>query len=62
MRLLRFVLPVVFVAAGACSSGGTDAFASCAEAKAAGHQALKKGEAGYSKKLDRDGDGVACDQ
>ena len=37
------------------------AFTSCAAAKAAGYQSMHKGEAGYSAKLDGDGDGVACD-
>lgn len=36
-------------------------FASCADAKAAGYSSMRKGEPGYSTKLDRDGDGVACD-
>lgn len=37
-------------------------FASCAAAKQAGYSAMKRGEAGYSAKLDGDGDGIACDQ
>lgn len=36
-------------------------FSSCADAKAAGYSNLHKGDPGYSTKLDRDGDGVACD-
>jgi len=32
----------------------------CSEARAAGVTPLYKGDPGYSKKLDRDGDGVAC--
>lgn len=34
---------------------------SCKEANAAGAYNIKKGEPGYSAKLDRDGDGVACE-
>ena len=34
---------------------------SCAEVKAANAAPIKKGEPGYSKKLDRDGDGIACE-
>jgi hypothetical protein len=36
-------------------------FGSCAQAKAAGVAPLHAGEPGYSRKLDRDGDGVACE-
>lgn len=51
---------------GACAkdtakSGGTVAYANCTEVKAAGKAPLHKGDAGYSTKLDRDGDGIACD-
>lgn len=37
------------------------AFRSCAEARAAGVAPLRAGQAGYSRRLDRDGDGVACE-
>ncbi|MCT2030230.1 hypothetical protein HMPREF3086_03930 [Dietzia sp. HMSC21D01] len=36
-------------------------FGSCAEARAAGAAPLYAGQPGYSSKLDRDGDGVACE-
>jgi hypothetical protein len=36
-------------------------YRSCAEAKRAGVTPLKRGEPGYRKGLDRDGDGWACD-
>lgn len=36
-------------------------YANCTEARAAGVTPLHRGEAGYSAKLDRDGDGVACE-
>ncbi|MEU4836865.1 excalibur calcium-binding domain-containing protein [Nocardia testacea] len=36
-------------------------FGSCAEACAAGAAPLYSGQPGYSRKLDRDGDGVACE-
>ncbi|MVQ39773.1 thermonuclease family protein [Paenibacillus anseongensis] len=35
---------------------------SCAEAKAAGVYNIKRGQPGYSSKLDRDNDGVACEK
>jgi len=34
----------------------------CAEVKAAGKAPLRKGDPGYSEKLDRDGDGIACEK
>nr|WP_205570476.1 excalibur calcium-binding domain-containing protein [Corynebacterium lactis] len=37
-------------------------FGSCADAKAAGAAPLYAGNPGYSSKLDRDGDGVACEK
>jgi len=42
------------------SAGGTY-FANCSEARAAGAAPIRRGDAGYSSKLDRDGDGVACE-
>lgn len=36
-------------------------YSSCKAAKAAGAAPLHRGEPGYSRKLDRDGDGVACE-
>lgn len=36
-------------------------YKSCAEAKEANAAPLKKGDPGYSTKLDRDGDGIACE-
>lgn len=36
-------------------------YKSCAEVKAAGKAPLYKGDPGYSTKLDRDGDGIACE-
>lgn len=45
------------------TSGSTTTvyFKSCKEARAAGYSDIKKGEPGYSSKLDRDGDGIACE-
>ncbi|MGF0115107.1 GmrSD restriction endonuclease domain-containing protein [Promicromonospora sp. Marseille-Q5078] len=36
-------------------------FANCAEASAAGAAPVRRGDAGYSSRLDRDGDGVGCE-
>lgn len=40
---------------------GSVTYANCAEVKAAGKAPLHKGDPGYSSKLDRDGDGLACE-
>ena len=37
-------------------------YSSCKEAKEAGAAPLYEGDPGYSSKLDRDGDGVACEK
>ncbi|WP_227698530.1 excalibur calcium-binding domain-containing protein [Sphingomonas hengshuiensis] len=37
-------------------------YASCADARKAGAAPIRRGDTGYSAKLDRDGDGVACER
>ena len=36
-------------------------YRNCREARAAGAAPLYRGQAGYNPRLDRDGDGVACE-
>lgn len=36
-------------------------FSSCREARAAGAAPIRRGQPGYSGRLDRDGDGIACE-
>ena len=36
-------------------------YANCTEARAAGAAPVRRGDPGYSPKLDRDGDGVGCE-
>lgn len=36
-------------------------YANCSAVRAAGAAPIHRGEPGYSRKLDRDGDGVACE-
>jgi outer membrane biosynthesis protein TonB len=36
-------------------------YANCSEVRAAGAAPIHRGEPGYSSKLDRDGDGIACE-
>lgn len=41
---------------------GTDrAYANCAAARAAGAAPVRRGDPGYGRHLDRDGDGVGCE-
>jgi hypothetical protein len=44
-----------------CSTATAFPFSSCDQAEAAGAAPIYAGEPGYSTKLDRDGDGVACE-
>ncbi len=47
---------------GSGGSGKDDtSFPNCAAAREAGKAPLRKGDPGYSAKLDRDGDGIACE-
>lgn len=46
---------------GGTTGGGDVYYANCSEARAAGAAPLHRGDPGYSRKLDRDGDGVACE-
>jgi hypothetical protein len=36
-------------------------YKNCDEARADGNAPIRKGDDGYSSKLDRDGDGIACE-
>jgi hypothetical protein len=42
-------------------SGGSTYYANCAAARAAGAAPVRRGDPGYSSKLDRDGDGIGCE-
>lgn len=46
---------------GLIDGGGATYFANCAAARAAGAAPVRAGSPGYSRKLDRDGDGVGCE-
>jgi hypothetical protein len=43
------------------SSGNVSYFANCSAARAAGAAPVRIGDPGYSRRLDRDGDGVGCE-
>lgn len=36
-------------------------YANCSAVRAAGKAPIRRGDPGYSTKLDRDGDGIACE-
>lgn len=42
-------------------AGGAVYYPNCAAARAAGAAPVRAGDPGYSRKLDRDGDGVGCE-
>ncbi len=46
---------------GGSDDGGSVSYANCAAVRAAGKAPLHSRDPGYSRKLDRDGDGVACE-
>lgn len=58
-RELLVPLAVTVMVLPGCSSDSKK-YADCEAVRAAGKAPLHKGDPGYSKKLDRDGDGVAC--
>ncbi|OKI09709.1 hypothetical protein A6A06_03340 [Streptomyces sp. CB02923] len=48
---------------GAASGGSADVeYANCAAVRAAGAAPIHAGDPGYSRRLDRDGDGVGCER
>src|SRR5690606_29491595 len=50
------------VPATAAAHDGTHPFKTCSEAYAAGYANIPKGDDHYGKHLDRDSDGIGCDQ
>ena len=65
-RFLPVLIVSLTLAGAACGAEATQkgsvSFASCKAAADAGYTSMEKGKAGYSAKLDGDGDGVACDK
>lgn len=53
--------PTVTTARAATTTTSAVSFTSCAAAQKAGYHDMKRGQPGYSPRLDGDGDGVACD-
>ena len=46
---------------GSSGSRASGAFANCSAARAAGAAPVRRGDPGYGRHLDRDGDGVGCE-
>lgn len=42
-------------------TGGASYYPNCAAARAAGAAPVRRGDPGYDRRLDRDGDGVGCE-
>lgn len=61
MRTVIAALACTAATTGLVTAPIAGAYPSCAAARAAGAAPLYAGQPGYSSKLDRDGDGVACE-
>ncbi|AND17392.1 excalibur calcium-binding domain-containing protein [Rathayibacter tritici] len=53
--------PAAAAPAAVPNGGGSVSYANCGAVRAAGAAPIRTGDPGYSRKLDRDGDGVACE-
>jgi hypothetical protein len=56
------LLALVVLVPTQAGAAPAQSFASCEQARAAGYSNMAAGTAGYSTALDRDGDGIACDE
>lgn len=61
MRVLTFAVACATATSGLLAAPVAHAYPNCAAARAAGAAPIYAGQPGYSGKLDRDGDGVACE-
>ncbi|PEG60014.1 excalibur calcium-binding domain-containing protein [Mycolicibacterium boenickei] len=61
MRLLTLTLACAAATSSLLVAPAANAYPNCAAARAAGAAPLYAGQPGYSAKLDRDGDGIACE-
>ena len=57
----RYDPPQTYEPASSFSGGGSVYYANCSAARAAGAAPVRRGDPGYARKLDRDGDGVGCE-
>jgi uncharacterized protein YceK len=61
MRNILVSFGVLLILASCSSTSAVVSYKNCAEAKKAGVAPLRAGDEGYRTGLDRDGDGIACD-
>lgn len=61
MRVLTLTLACAAATSSLITAPAANAYPNCAAARAAGAAPIYAGQPGYSAKLDRDGDGVACE-
>jgi hypothetical protein len=57
----RYDPPQEYEPPSSFSGGGSVYYANCSAARAAGAAPVRRGDPGYARKLDRDGDGVGCE-
>ncbi|RSJ66828.1 putative endo-beta-N-acetylglucosaminidase precursor [Streptococcus oralis] len=62
LKAIFTVFPVLGLFAQSVTAEENIHFSSCKEAWENGYSDIHKGEPGYSSKLDRDGDGIACER
>ena len=62
LKVILTVLPVLGLFAQPVVAEENIHFSSCKEAWENGYSDIHRGEPGYSSKLDRDGDGIACER
>lgn len=56
------VVVFAYLSGTSTGSGQSASYANCSEARAAGAAPLSRGEPGYGSHLDRDSDGIACEE
>jgi hypothetical protein len=61
-KLLIALFTIAALALGTAGCKDGVSYKDCAAVKAAGKAPLHKGDPGFKSSLDRDGDGVACDE
>ncbi|MFJ8013239.1 excalibur calcium-binding domain-containing protein [Streptomyces sp. NPDC096339] len=54
--------PTVDEDASSSGGGGSVSYSNCAAVKAAGKAPIRRGDPGYGRHLDKDGDGIACER
>ena len=60
-RIAVTAFSIAVLAAPAAASHADPVYKNCTEVRQAGKAPILKGQPGYSTKLDRDGDGIACE-